>query len=1651
MRVLGKKPTRASSDPIRSDLYSAEQLEPFAVRLAAEHRVRPGRKRGRRLLPRLHDNARVLLQAQRTLAEAGRRTRTISPAAEWLLSNFHLVEEQIREIREDLPPGFYRELPKLASGTLEGYPRVYGLAWSFVAHTDSRIDLATLRRFILAYQGVEPLTIGELWALAISLRVVLVENLRRLAERITARGLARERADAVADALLGIDGAAKPEPAAMRDTLEQASFSQAFAVALAQRLREQDPAVTPALEWLDQRIAREGTTAEDLVHVEHQEQIANHATVRNVITSMRLLSSADWADFFESVSLVHETLCDGTGVAQMDFATRDRYRHAVEELARGSPRDELEVARRAVALATKGSKDRDASGAAMGLRLRDPGYFLIAQGRFRLENEIGYRVRFRQRVRRACVRAAVPLYLSAILLATLTVLAVPVVLTALAGVRTSWVVLLALFGIWPASDLAVEIVHRAATRLFPPRRLPKLELARGVPPDLRALIAIPMLLTDESEIEEVVQRLEVHYLANKDPELRFALLSDWPDASSESLPEDAPLLELAQAAIRGLNERHGPAAGGGDRFWLLHRRRLWNEREQVWMGWERKRGKLRELNRLLRGAADTSFVTADARGPLAPSGIRYVITLDADSRLPREAARRLVGTMAHSLNLPIFDPAGRRVVEGHALLQPRVTPTLPEIGFGTLFQLVFSGPRGVDLYAFAVSDVYQDLFGEGIFTGKGIYDVDAFEQALADRVPENAQLSHDLFEGLFARAGFVSDIEVFEGFPGHYEVAVSRQHRWVRGDWQLLPWILAPALASPGPRSATAIPAIGRWKMFDNLRRSLSAPAAFATLLAGWCLPGVSARLWTVFVLGVFGLPALLSFFSNLFPKRRGIAKRSFLRGVARDLAIGLSQAALRIVFMAHAAWMRSDAILRTLWRLAVSRRHLLEWVPAAQAHRTLDLETAGFYRRMHGAILLAAAAGALVLVFVSGSGPGAWPAPFLAAWILSPLVARWISLPPRDDASDRLSPEEAQALRAIARRTWRYFERFAGPESHGLPVDNFQEVPRPETARRTSPTNVGLGLLATVAANDFGWIGTVDMLERCDAALAAIGRLDRFRGHLYNWYGTDDLEPLEPRYVSTVDSGNLAAHLLTLKQACLERIAAPALTGRLLDGVGDALELLRESLPALAGGGDRVVTSRQLEEALREARMHLSPVPTTLPEWASRLAALSARADTLLDIVRALGEGEGGGGGAGGGSPESAAALEWAQALSESVASHARDIAALDDFLEPGPPLAARLAATARVAAGLAEEMDFTFLYDGTKDLFAIGYRPEDGALDSGHYDLLASEARLASFVAIARGDVPVEHWFHLGRPLGPIGRGSALLSWSGSMFEYLMPDLVLGAPSGSLLEHTNRLAVRRQIEYGAERGVPWGISEAAYNARDVQFTYQYSNFGVSGLGLKRRLSPGSRRGSVCHGAGRHDRPRGGEREFPEARLPRRTRAIWLLRIDRLHGVAAPRRRRLRNCEGVHGPSPGDDDRRAGQRSARGADAAAVRRRADRPGDGAAAAGTHSRDGRGGPHAVRRRAGPSASAGRSARGAAALSLAPRPDAAHAFAVQRTLLGHGDGRRIRLLPLARARRDALARGHDARSVGHVSLSGRRFVGPGLVGGLPAVGCRARHL
>jgi cyclic beta-1,2-glucan synthetase len=1466
---------------IRSELFGEERLEQHAESLARAQRVTAKPEKGRPLLQRVEDNGSALRTAYEKIAEAVREERWITPAAEWLLDNFHIVDEQLREIRDDLPHGFYRELPKLAEGHLEGYPRVYGIAWAFVAHTDSRLDADVLRRFVQAYQRVDPLSIGELWAIAISLRVVLVENLRRCAEVIVRARVSRNQADALADDLVAFGDRSVRSTAALQE-FDHAVLAPAFAVALIQRLRDRDPAVTPALIWLRERLAAQGTTIDNLVADEHQRQAAMTVTVRNIITSMRLLSSFDWTEFFESVSLVDTVLRSDPTFPLMDFDSRDAYRHAIEKLARGSGHSQLDVARRAVERAKRAQHEPLPTDSTSDERRAETGYHLVGPGRRAFEQELGFRAAWGLRLLRAYIAAATPGYLGSIVLLTGLILTIPLTAAVGAGVGTAGLITLAILAAFPASDVAIALLNRSVTALLTPRLLPRLELREGVPPHLRTMVVIPTLFASRSDVEEQVERLEVHYLANSEGDVRFALLSDWLDARTEHAPNDEELRVAAREGIAGLNRLHGPAPGGGPRFLLYHRRRLWNPAQRRWMGWERKRGKLEELNRLLRGAADTTFFLEGDEADV-PADVRYIVTVDSDTRLPIGAVRQLVGTLAHPLNRPRFDPKPRRVVEGYGILQPRVTTPLPGRK-GSFFQQLSSGNSGVDPYAAAVSDVYQDVFGEGSFTGKGIYHVDAFEAALAGRVPENTLLSHDLLEGVFARTGLVTDIEVFEGAPSSYAAAAARQHRWARGDWQLLPFILRAKL-----------PLIARWKMVDNLRRTLSAPAMFLTLSFAWTWPLAPSIALSLFVLGAIVVPLLLPVCSELLPRKKGISKRSHLGAIGRDLAIAAWHAFFAVTNLAHQAWLMGDAILRTLVRLVVTRRNLLEWVTAAQASSQVLPRIVDYYRRMFGALVLAAAAA----VAVSWMRPEAWTSAQLPLmlWAISPFLAAWISTPAPDVRASKLTHEEAQRLRTIARRTWRFFTEFVGAESRALPPDNFQESPSPVVAHRTSPTNIGMYLLSVVVARDFGWLGALDTVSRLEATLETIKGLEHFRGHLYNWYGTQDGRPLEPKYISSVDSGNLAGALIALENACRDLIDQPLLGAKTIEGLGDTERLVHAAVYETFDDRRRLSSAeRRLNRALEDVSAAIHQTPRTPAELAAYLDATEASVHAMKTMaLQDVGEKR---------NDDDAELLAWIDALRADVESHSRDLETLMPWarlrttraaweMEPlatHPTLAelpdrcatvaqdltdlrARLApeedarleeladidaliAAVKQSAAAAESlmsrfkgvaadahamvaaMEFGFLFDATRKLFSIGYRVAESGLDPGRYDLLASEARLLGFLAVAKGDAPVSHWFHLGRPLTPLGRDSVLMSWSGSMFEYLMPALIMRTPVGSLLEQTCRLAVSGQIAYGNERGVPWGVSESGYNARDLELTYKYSNFGVPGMGMQRGLS---------------------------------------------------------------------------------------------------------------------------------------------------------------------------------------------------------------------
>ncbi|MBC7693133.1 MAG: glycosyl transferase [Methylotenera sp.] len=1437
LKILRRSTDLLNTDPVREELFSVERLEQYSSYLATQLTVSADPARGRSLLPELSESGKRLLAAYRLLADTVRTKQAISPAAEWFLDNFHIIEDQIRGIQRDLPKDYYYELPKLAEGELAGYPRVYAMALAFIAHTDSRLDAESLKRFLQSYQTVTPLKMGELWAVALTLRIALVQQLEPLALSIVNARQKREQADALADRLLelGVQPGSEPRDLINLMSLELGRpefFDRAFVVQLIQRLRDQDPDVWPAFDWLEKQLQTQDTSTHQVIQLEHHQQAASQVTVGNIISSMRLLSALDWRDFFESISLVDPVLAqDATGsYSQMDFQTRDSYRHAVERIASRSSKlpSELEVAQKAVELGKRNHKKdpRD-------LRRSHVGYFLVGDGILELEKAFDYRPYFREAVIRLIRKYPSAFYLGTLSFLTLGFSALTIAHfvsspdSAEAGGGWSFfkVVALIVLVVSLASEFGLNLLNHYVTFFMKPQALPKLDLEKGIPEHSRSIVVIPTLFTGEEGVLRLIESLEVHYLANRDPHIHFALLGDFADADLERAPGDEALQAVAELGIRELNHKYA-ADPGEFRFHSFLRRRQWNPSEGKWIGWERKRGKLQEFNRLIRGATDTSYLLS---GPLPAAllQIQYVITLDSDTQLPRNCAHRLIGTITHPLNQPYYDETVKRVTEGYGILQPRVSVDLGS-GRRTRFAQIFSGNTGLDPYTTAVSDVYQDLFAEGSFTGKGLYVVDAFERALENRVPENSVLSHDLFEGSYARAALVTDIELFDDYPSDYVAFSKRQHRWVRGDWQIAAWIFGP----------NSLSLISRWKIFDNLRRSLMAQVMFAWLVLSWSVFPGGALSGTLVVILILSFPIYAPLTTGSVFRPQNLPWREYFRKCALGFQDKIIQIILMVSFLASQAGMQTDAIVRTSYRKLISKKKLLEWVTFAQlessARGSRTAGTTWIFRNFPDFGTWSAVG---IIAGLSAFHPAAFreATPFLALWTLNPLIKTWLKrkVPVKVRG---LGTGELHAFRAYARRTWHFFETFVTAEGHWLAPDNFQEDPRPVVAFRTSPTNIGLQLLSTVSAHDFGYLGFLECVESLERTITTLEKMEKMNGHLFNWYDTKSLEPLRPQYISTVDSGNLAGHLLTLKQACIELASGPKFNVQARAGLLDTLALLRGEAEKLESFAESTgsVTHAQLLQAIQDT-LDLARGEPQVEGFAGSLSALLEKLEVAADILTALvGTQE---------SPDlpvkrgvSDAPSEvwiWLKAARNQVLQFLRDEAEIVPA-----EISARLRSLEVRSNELALAMDFTFLFDQARKLFVIGYNVADARRDVSYYDLLASESRLASFIAIAKGDVPEEHWFRLGRKMTPVLGSRALIAWTATMFEYLMPVLVMKRYENTLLEQTYQAIVARQIEYGKNRNVPWGISEAGYNARDLQLNFQYGPFGIPGLGLKRGLS---------------------------------------------------------------------------------------------------------------------------------------------------------------------------------------------------------------------
>jgi cellobiose phosphorylase len=1404
------------TEPLRAELFSLEQLRRHATELARRHSVE--RQEGPdRLLTRLRENEQVLLQAYDLVREAVQQGRRVAPAAEWLLDNLYLIEQQIQMARRHLPRHYSRQLPRLSAGPMAGYPRIYEMALELIAHVDGRVDAEHATSFVAAYQSVAPLNLGELWAFPIMLRLALIENLRRVASHVARRRARRDLALVWADRMLATAESQPRRLIQLLADMEQQELpltSASFVEEFFNKLQGHGPSVAFVLSWVEHQLVEQGLSLEQLVRADSQAQAADQVSMANSIGSLRFLGAMDWQEFVETLSVTEQILRQDPrdAYSDQDFATRDRYRHVIEEIAKRTQLSEQAVTEQAIALAAAAA-EREGNRS----RRAHVGYYLVDRGRPALEQSVQARPFWRDRLPRFGRRHPLFSYLAPILL--LTGLMTGLAVTQLEHFHLAgW-----LFGVFAlaaglgASGLAVSLVNLWVTVLVRPRSLPRLDFLDGIPPDHRTMVVIPTLLRKREEVAHLLDSLEIRYLGNRDPNLFFALLTDFADAHEETLPDDRQLLQQARAGIAGLNTKYGGDNTGP--FLLFHRPRVWNQHERLWMGWERKRGKLEQFNELLRGGPAAPFSETAGNLAVLPT-IKYVITLDTDTQLPRDAARKLVGTMAHPLNEPVYDAAQGRVVEGYAILQPRTTISLPS-ATRSQFARLLAGEAGIDPYTREVSDVYQDVFGEGSYVGKGIYHVDAFRQALHGRFPENLILSHDLLESCYARSALVTDVELFEDHPSRYTVEASRRHRWIRGDWQIAGWLWPRAPGPGGKRQPNPIPALGRWKIFDNLRRSLVQPVLMVLLAAGWLATPALARFWLTYVGAILVMPAALCALLDLLRKPRDRSWRGHLDITFSNCLRQLARAVLTLILLPYDAFIRLDAIVKSGVRMCFTRRGLFVWHTDYYARRQARREAVGFWAEMWMAPALACVMGvALVATHVPAF---AYSLPVLVLWFVAPLVAWWISQPLRP-TRPALNTEQSEFLRALARRTWRFFEEFVAEPDHWLPPDNFQDFPAPTIASRTSPTNMGLALLSTLAARDFGYISTGRLLERLEQTLATMENLERFRGHFYNWYDTRTLQPLPPQYVSSVDSGNLAGALLTLRAGLTELKTQPVFPPQTLRGLEDALLNMEASLPEIAA-----------------LRVQLQQVPATVVEARELLQKLVHDA---VRLVAALSQ------------PPVSNAQWWARAFEHQCRDALADLDWLALASVDGRPTLADLAratdATVRQRATdrlktlddlalrcdeLLSGMDFSFLYDPGRNLLAIGYNVSDRRRDPAYYDLLASEARLASFLLIAQGQLPQDHWFTLGRLLTSHDGTTALLSWSGSMFEYLMPVLLMPSYENTLLDATCRAVVARQIQYGRQRGVPWGVSESCYNAVDLHQTYQYGAFGVPGLGFKRGL----------------------------------------------------------------------------------------------------------------------------------------------------------------------------------------------------------------------
>ena len=1458
---------------IFNELLSAEEMESHAMQVALEHDIADNPNPLSFPLVRMNDNYDFILAVYKSLNDDISHQRNVPAAAEWLLDNFYVIEEQVKNIRVELDSDEYHRLPTLKSGNLKGYTRVYAIAMELVSHSDGFIEEDTILKYLMAYQTHSILSDRELWAMPTMVRLALIEDVRNISQKIKATRQQWHMADDIVDKFwMGESERTGLMIELLKgkvDALHMENLS--YIEHLFYRLRRSGKSYISVLRFIDETLAKYETSTEIVAQREHNIQALSTVSIGNCVMSLKYVATHNWATLFEAASFVEKILMsdpDGT-YPKMDINSRNHYRIEIEKIARNYGVSELHIAKETIALAQAGFALPETT--ELKNQRSHVGYYIVGNGLHLLEKRQVKAMKQKGRIVRLFSNHHGTTYVVFILFMTLVGVVSAIMYSGM-QIPTPNLFLVLLAGIAvliPSSEIAISFVNWIVTKVQKPTVFVRLELKDGIPDDLRTIVVIPAIISNEKRVAELLETMENHYISNREKNLYFALIGAFKDFGEAKADDDGKILRATFEGIRNLNRKY--AHDESEIFYFYHRIRKYNESDNNWTGWERKRGALMEFNDILLGRNDTSF-SFYSNIILPADNIKYVITLDADTVLPMGMAKKMIGTMAHPLNVPVIDEAKGIVTQGHGLMQPRVSFDIDSSN-RSMFSRIYTGQEGIDPYASAISDVYQDLFGEGIFTGKGIYDLNVFQRVLKDAIPINAVLSHDLLEGSYVRAALVNDLELVDSYPSKYNSFAARMYRWIRGDWQLIPWLGRHPYNRKKERTKNKLSSLSVWKILDNLRRSLVSSSIMVLLFLGFSiLPGQSF-IWAIFAMLTLALPFLMAFFDRL------MAGKFLPNPIKRHmpgffgLKASLSQLLLRIAFLSYQSNLALSAIFVTLMRVLITKKNMLEWVTSADAEKAQDNSLKSYLSAMGFSSLIG-----ILLVFITYLfKPASLPLSiiFLLIWLSAPLIAFNFS---KDDQYEKkmISPEDQLELHKTARKTWRYFEEFANAKNNYLAPDNYQEDPPRGIAFRTSPTDIGLGMLAILSARDFGYINTADLFDMLEKTLSTLEKLEKWNGHIYNWYDTRTLKPLLPIYVSTVDSGNYVCYLVTLIQGLNVYLDKPMVDPVYIDGIRDTLlnglqdashfatEFACFEAVLVDGNMDLVLWDKALHTFFDSA--HVSAI--TKQPWRYKLDAMGQKyiadlnkyaawvkltgnvpiddfpanlLDTLSELTKLLHlnirlkdrsdffalvslridslSAEI--------SVDHMLATTW---LSELKLAMLESDTAIEKFMMRAQQIVQRI-------EKLSWDTKFIGLYDERKQLFSIGFNVTDQKLTNSYYDLLASESRQTSYIAIARGEIQPKHWFMLGRSLTVVDRYKGLVSWSGTMFEYLMPLLIMRSYRNTLLDETYSFVIKSQMKYGKKLNMPWGSSESAFNSLDMHLDYQYKAIGIPWLGLKRGL----------------------------------------------------------------------------------------------------------------------------------------------------------------------------------------------------------------------